>query len=50
LKRWNGSDGVSSDDEAVACSLPKGAEIFNIEEREIQILEAADHVKLTMQN
>jgi hypothetical protein len=46
LKKRDNPDDESSDDGAVACPLPQGVEIFNIEERERQILEAADHIKL----
>jgi hypothetical protein len=46
LKKKDHSDGDTSDDEALACPLPQGAEIFDTEERETQILVAAEHVKL----
>ncbi len=46
LKKRDDSDEESSDDEAVACPLPAGADIFNLDEREKQILEAAEHVQL----
>jgi hypothetical protein len=46
LKKKDDSDDDTSEDEAPACPLPQGAEIFNTEERETQILAAAEHVKL----
>jgi hypothetical protein len=46
LKKKDDSDNGTSDDEAPACPFPQGAVIFNTEERETQILAAAEHVKL----
>jgi hypothetical protein len=47
MKKKDNSDDDSSDDESLDCPLPQGAENFNTEERETQILAAAEHVKLT---
>jgi hypothetical protein len=46
MKKKDDSDDNSSDNESIDCPVPQGAEILNTEEKETQILAAAEHVKV----